>query len=314
MTTELGQWQDDNRLAGLRRFAIAITGFNILGHIFLGFEQSWIQPFVSVGAAYAMEILIELLEAWSRGRTPRFLGGGVLKFTDFLLSAHITGLAIAMLLYVNENLWPLALASAIAIGSKAVVRVPAGEGTRHCFNPSNFGITCMLLLFPWICIAQPYMFTENLSGIGDWILPAIILGSGSFLNWRFTHRLPLIAGWVGGFFLQALIRHLVVGAPLVAALNPMMGMAFILFTFYMVTDPATTPSKPIAQFAFGGSVALVYGILMLAHIVFGFFFALTFVCLSRGVIMYVREWIDQRAITTVAEKSPTPARVVVREV
>jgi hypothetical protein len=33
-----------NRLGGLRRFAIAITVFNILGHTVFGFEQAWIQP------------------------------------------------------------------------------------------------------------------------------------------------------------------------------------------------------------------------------------------------------------------------------
>ena len=46
----------NHRLAGLRRFAIAITFLNILGHTFLGFEQSWAQPFVSLLAAYLMEL------------------------------------------------------------------------------------------------------------------------------------------------------------------------------------------------------------------------------------------------------------------
>ena len=34
------------------------------------------------------------------------------------------------------------------------------------------------------------------------------------------------------------------------ALAVMTGVAFILYTNYMVTDPGTTPSKPAAQFAF----------------------------------------------------------------
>ena len=37
----------------------------------------------------------------------------------------------------------------------------------------------------------------------------------------------------------------------------MTGMAFLLFTFYMVTDPATTPRAPLPQFAFGVAVAAV---------------------------------------------------------
>jgi hypothetical protein len=41
---------------------------------------------------------------------------------------------------------------------------------------------------------------------------------------------------------QALLRHWLFGARLESALLPMTGAAFILYTFYMVTDPATTPS------------------------------------------------------------------------
>ncbi|NEQ87997.1 MAG: enediyne biosynthesis protein UnbU, partial [Moorea sp. SIO2I5] len=38
------KWYQTNRLGGLRRFAIAITVLNLLGHTVLGFEQSWAQP------------------------------------------------------------------------------------------------------------------------------------------------------------------------------------------------------------------------------------------------------------------------------
>src|SRR5207244_10512325 len=109
---------------------------------------------------------------------------------------------------------------------------------------------------------------ESLSGVGDWLLPAVIVLSGTFLNTRFTGRVPLILGWLGGFLLQAGLRSQIQGTPLVAALLPVTGMAFLLFTFYMVTDPATTPSAPREQLAFGGAVAAVYGLLMLAHVVF----------------------------------------------
>ena len=50
------------------------------------------------------------------------------------------------------------------------------------------------------------MFTENLSGIGDWVLPGLIVASGSFLNARLTKRIPLILAWLGGFALQGVVR------------------------------------------------------------------------------------------------------------
>ncbi len=65
------------------------------------------------------------------------------------------------------------------------------------------------------------------------------------------------------------------GTPAVAAWLPMTGMAFLLFTFYMVTDPATSPSSLRGQIVFGAAVAFAYAMLMIAHVVFGLFFSLT---------------------------------------
>jgi hypothetical protein len=79
----------------------------------------------------------------------------------------------------------------------------------------------------------------------------------------------------------------VFGTPLIAALNPMMGVAFLLFSFYMVTDPATTPFDKKSQVLFGVSVAVVYGLLVCMHVVFGLFFALTAVSGLRGLAQYL---------------------------
>ena len=284
----------DLRLAALRRFATAITLLNVLGHTVLGFEQSLAQPVVAVLTAYAAELLLEILESWRLGRKPRFLGSPM-KLVDFLLSPHITGLAVAMLLYANERLLPIAFAAATAIGSKYLFRVGTNGATRHFFNPSNLGITATLLAFPWVGIAQPYMFTENLSGAWDWFLPAVIVCSGSFLNGVFTKKMPLIGTWLGAFVLQAVARHFLFGNLLPASLNPMTGVAFLLFTFYMVTDPATTPVSLRGQMAFGAAVAAAYGTLMAFHIVFGLFFGLSIVCAGRGALLYLRALAAQRA-------------------
>ena len=286
--------QKDMRLAALRRFATAITVLNVLGHTVLGFEQSLATPVVAVLVAYATEILLELVESWRLGRSPRFLGGFV-KLVDFLLSAHITGLAVAMLLYANERLLPVAFAAATAIGSKYLFRVGTNGASRHVFNPSNLGITATLLAFAWVGIAQPYMFTENLPGGWAWALPALIVCSGSFLNTVFTRRVPLILAWLGGFVLQAAIRHFAFGNLFLPSLNPMTGVAFLLFTFYMVTDPATTPVTRRGQIAFGLSMAAAYGILMAFHVVFGLFFGLSLVCAGRGAILYLKALAAQRA-------------------
>lgn len=285
-TSSKDRWYANNRLGGLRRFATAITVFNILGHTWFGFEQSWAQPLAAIGAAYAMELLMEAIDCWTQKRRPRFLGGGPQRFIDFFLPAHITGLACAMLLYSNDRLLPIVLATVIGIGSKHLIRIAYPNGaSRHIFNPSNLGITATLLLLPWVGISPPYHFTENLTGWGDWLVPAVIVCSGTFLNYRFTKRLPLIAAWLAGFVGQAWLRHVFLDASFTAALLPMTGVAFILYTFYMVTDPPTTPGTVRGQVLFGLAVASTYGMLMTAHIVFGLFFALTIVSSVRGTYL-----------------------------
>ncbi len=280
----------DLRLPALRRFAVAISVLNLLGHLWFGFEQSWATPFVAIGVAYATEILLEWIEAWRERRPARFpaRGAGALRANvDFLLSAHISGLAVGMLLYADDRLAPIAFAAAAAIGSKHIFRVAAGGRSRHYFNPSNLGITATLLAFPSVGIVQPYMFTENLSPLGAWILPAVVVAAGTFFNAHFTKKLPLIAGWVGGFLLQALVRQWLFGNALAGSLMPFTGVAVLLFTFYMVTDPATTPVPAGRQLAFGAAVAAAYGALVALHVVFGIFFSLSIVCALRGGALYL---------------------------
>jgi hypothetical protein len=277
--------QHDPRLAALRRFAVAITALNVAGQTVLGFEQAWITPLLAVATAYAVELGLETIDALATRRRPRFAGGWR-TLVDFLLPAHITGLAVGMLLYAGSRLLPIVFAVAVGVASKTVFRVPTPKGTRHFLNPSNTGIVAALLLFPWVGIAPPYHFTEKLDGPLDWALPALIVVTGTLLNGRLTGRLPLIAGWMGGFILQALARSLAFGASPLASLVPMTGVAFILFTNYMITDPATTPSGKLRQVAFGAATAAAYGMLMAFHVVFGLFFALVIVCVGRGLALY----------------------------
>jgi enediyne biosynthesis protein E5 len=347
--TAMDKQYKPDQLGGLRRFAVAITIFNLLGHFWFGFEQSYAQPLASLATAYVTQLLLDTLQAWAQHRRPGFLSGfGAL--VNSLLSAHISGLATAMLLYANDRIWVVCFASAVAITSKTLFRMPVGSAkgawplllfqlvlflfllqtgeptsnwipvapqwmtafrlsilallvvlvslippgmpTRHYLNPSNFGIAITLLLFPSVGIAVPYQFTENLDSIGAWVVPMVIICTGSFLNTWYTRRIPLVLAWVGGFALQAIVSSLILWfstgyCPLAARLSAMTGVAFALFTFYMVTDPATTPERTGAQIAFGASVALVYSLLVMNHVVFGLFVALVIVCVVRGLGMYL---------------------------
>src|SRR6185436_18690049 len=150
-------------------------------------------------------------------------------------------------------------------------------------------------------IAPPYHFTEHLNDAGSWILVGIILASGTMLNAMLTNRMWLIAGWLSFFALQAVVRGVLFGTAIPGALAVMTGVAFVLYTNYMVTDPGTTPSKPASQFAFGAGVALFYGLFMVAHIAYGLFFATAIVCLIRGSFLWSLHFVNKARAQAEAE-------------
>ncbi|MFD9739258.1 enediyne biosynthesis protein UnbU [Umezawaea sp. NPDC059074] len=295
-TAPTGLTPEQRRVRALARFATTITIFNIIGHLFLGFEQAPITPIVAALTSYAAAMLFEWLDAWAFGRRPEFTKG-VREAVIFLLPAHITGLACAMLMWGNASLWPYLFAIVVGNGSKYVFRLKVNGKLRHFLNPSNTGIALSLVLFPWVGIAPPYHFTSFTSGALDWLIPLGILMFGSMLNAKLTGKMPLILGWLGAFVAQALLRWLLLDHALIGALLPMTGLAFILFTNYMITDPATSPTKTRNQVVYGATVAVVYSLLVLNEISFGLFFALVITCLLRGVVLFVVPRMRSRAGT-----------------
>lgn len=275
------------RLAALRRFAITITVLNVLGHTVLGFENSWAQMVVALGTSYLTELLLEVVDASASGR-PRRFEGGIVNFIDFLLPAHISGLAVSMLLYTGELLLPFVFAAAVAIASKALFTFPVNDSERHFLNPSNTGIALTVFLFPTIAPIMPWQFTESLSDGPSRIFPVIVICLGAFMNWRYTRRMPLILAWVLMFAVQGVIRCLINDLPLTVGLVPLTGVSFLLFTFYMVTDPGATPSNSREQVLFGAAIAVVYCLLVLTHVEFGFFYSLFIVSFLRGFILRLK--------------------------
>jgi hypothetical protein len=289
----------DPRYLALRNFAISMSIFNILGYTILGFEQPWTWPLFSIALGYTVELAVEWLTARAHRRRPGYSGNGLWGLYTFLLPAHITALAANMLLYANTKYWPIAFAVIVAVGQKTVFQAPIKGRMRHFMNPSNLGITVTLLLFSWVNVAPPYQFTEQVPDTFRMLIPMIILTAGTVLNSMLTKKVPLVVGWVGAFVIQALVRHFVWDVALWAALGPITGVAFVLFTNYMITDPGTTPTLGRWQFMFGAAVATVYGALIQFNVVYTLFFAVTIVCALRGAYWWVR-WFTERRTTRAA--------------
>jgi hypothetical protein len=306
----------DPRYLALRNFAISISAFNIFGYTLLGFEQPWLWPFISVLYAYALEIAFENISAWAQRRERRYRGNGMRGLYEFLLPSHITALACNMLLYANNQIWPILFAVGVGVTGKHALQAPIQGRMRHFMNPSNFGITMTLLVFggSWMSIAPPYEFTEKANTFFRVMIIVIIATAGTVINALLTKKTLLIVGWMGGFLIQGALRHWIWHVSLFNAWGVMTGVAFILFSNYMISDPGTTPSRPRNGFMFGASVAMVYGIMMVFNIVYTLFFATSFVCAARGAGWWVAHFLNKRRAARAAQPMaplpygrPTPA-------
>lgn len=267
---------------GLRMSATLATVFTILGHAVFGFEQPVAQIFVALITGYICALLFEWVDARASGCTPGFAGGGFRKLFDFLLSAHMTSITLSFLLYFNQRLWIMALAVALAIGSKHVFRVYHNGRLQHFMNPSNFAIAVILVVYQWTGVL-PWGFTVDLHGSWDWIVPLIIVGLGLRLNLLFTNRIPTIVSWLVTFVALGAIRAWFQHGNVTAELVILSGIPMVLFTFYMITDPQTSPSPVKSQVLFGSSIACAYSALLLLHVQYTMFYSVTAICAIRGL-------------------------------
>ena len=243
------------------------------------------QVFVALITGYACALFFEWVDARANHVTPGY-SGGFRKGVDFLLSAHMTSITLSFLLYFNRRLWIMALTVALAIGSKYVLRVCNNGRLQHFMNPSNFAIAIVLIAYQWTGVL-PWGFTVDLHGAADWIVPLVIVCLGFRLNLLFTGRLPTVGAWLGTFIVLGTARAWLQGAPVFSQLVVLTGIPMVLFTFYMITDPQTSPSRIRSQLLFGAGIAVGYNLLLLLHVQYTMFYSVTAVCTIRGLWLTV---------------------------
>lgn len=161
-------------------------------------------------------------------------------------SALISGLSLCLLLRTGSP--ALAVAVAIAtIASKFVLRV----GGKHVFNPTNFGIVAALLATDraWVSPGQ----------WGNAAFFAFLMACLGGLVVNRAARADVTYAFLG-FYLAILFgRALWLGQPMAIPLHQLQNGAFLLFTFFMISDPKTTPDSRFGRILFAGLVALGAG-------------------------------------------------------
>ncbi|MDX1515423.1 MAG: RnfABCDGE type electron transport complex subunit D [Woeseiaceae bacterium] len=160
------------------------------------------------------------------------------------LSPLITALSLTLLLR-TDSLPLAALAAAIAIGSKFVIRIRG----KHVFNPANIAIVTLMLASDraWISTGQ----------WGSAALGAFVLACLGFLVLTRARRAETTIAFLTGFAALLVGRALWLGDPLAIPLHQMQNGALLIFAFFMISDPKTTPDTCFGRVLYGLLVALV---------------------------------------------------------
>lgn len=170
------------------------------------------------------------------------LSGSGAPFASTSRSALISGLSLCLL--VRSNAAALAcLAAAIAIASKFLIKVRG----KHVFNPTDGAIALLLLITNQVWVSP-----------GQWGTAAffafLMACAGSLVVTR-AARADVSLAFIAVFSALVFARSVYLGEPLALPLHRLESGAFLLFSFFMISDPKTTPDSRAARMLFAALVA-----------------------------------------------------------
>jgi Na+-translocating ferredoxin:NAD+ oxidoreductase RnfD subunit len=235
VTTPAAEAKRENAgiLAGLsrdpRHYQIAVLACLLnYGVGWLGFDVGWEQVAILLATALCTQYLCGKI-AGLPAFDPR--------------SALISGLSLCLLLRTNDPLLLIA-AAVVTIASKFLLKWKR----KHIFNPTNFGIVLAIALTGqvWVSPAQwgsKLYFAFLMACLGGMVIHKAMRSDVSYA-FILTYAAILFG------------RALWLGDPWVIPLKQLQSGALLLFTFFMISDPKTTPDSRAGRILFALLVAL----------------------------------------------------------
>ena len=205
-----------------------LTVLVIYGVIFLDFE-------ISMG--YTVTVLFSTLAT-------QYFCSKIVGLSRFdIRSPLISGLSLCLLLRTNY-LSLAALAGLITIASKFFIR----WNGKHLYNPTNFGLVAMLLLSNKVWVSPGQWGSAAFFGF-------LLACLGGFVV-NHSRRSDVTYAFLFGYIGLLFGRSFWLGDPISIPLHQIQNGAFLIFTFFMISDPKTTPDSRTGRILFAFLVAI----------------------------------------------------------
>ena len=175
----------------------------------------------------------------------QFLGTKLARLPSFdPRSPLITALSLTLLLRTDFVAIAM-LAAAIAIGSKFLIRVH----DKHIFNPANVALVTLMLISDraWVSSGQ----------WGSTAIVAFALACLGLIVLTHAKRAETTVGFLAVYAGLLFGRALWLEDPMSIPIHQIQNGALLLFSFFMISDPKTTPNTAIGRYAFASIVAIV---------------------------------------------------------
>jgi Na+-transporting NADH:ubiquinone oxidoreductase subunit NqrB len=223
--------QTNNLLNDARHYQIIfLSSFLIFGVAVLSWQANFINYLVIVSIALSTQLVANYLFN--------------LHYSN-LKSALITSLGLCILLKTNNSM-AAAFAAFVAIASKFIITYQG----KHIFNPANIGVVITVLLsqHAWISPGQWGSHAYILFAVGT--LGFIVSSKAKSIDVALAFIITLIG-------LQYIRTVLYLGWPTDHWVQQFNSGSLLLFTFFMITDPATVPNNKWVRLAWAMAVAVL---------------------------------------------------------
>ena len=181
--------------------------------------------------------------------------------TDWWFNLSKINISFGILFFLRTDiLWIYTFVAFVAVMSKYVFLWK----WRHFLNPSNFWVSVALLLFPPYAYTNPLQWTFDVNSSIYWAGFLIVCFLWFFLieyllqKYLKFNQIPLIVFFILAHLVLFFTVWLNEGSW--SAFN-FFSITFLIFAFFMITDPKTTPKDYVNKVLFWISIAVTYYIL-----------------------------------------------------